>query len=130
MTPDRILYMFLLTPKVMMTRNILKNTRKIALLAKASGMIPRNVVVAPVITDGPISPKAFAIRASLGMLGSCFASKIGTYSGHDGLARKVRHITRLASPSVEVSLKTCPTYSISFTRLGHEERLGTLHLEV
>ena len=60
-----------LTPKEIMTRNILKKTRKITLFAKASGMMPRNVVAAPIITEGPISPKASAIRSSLGMLGSC-----------------------------------------------------------
>ena len=59
-----------LTPKVIITRSILKKTRKITLLAKARGMIPKNVVTAPSITEGPTSPMASAMRASLGILGS------------------------------------------------------------
>lgn len=53
-----------------MIRNILKKTRKITLLANTSGMIPRKVVVAPTITEGPISPRALAMRVSLSTLGS------------------------------------------------------------
>ena len=56
----------------MMMRNILKNTRKTALLAKARGMMPKNVVAAPTMTEGPISPRASAILASFGVLGSWF----------------------------------------------------------
>ena len=59
-----------LTPNVMMTKNILKNTRKMTLFAKALGMMPRKVVIAPTTTDGPISPRARAMRKSLAIVGS------------------------------------------------------------
>ena len=61
----------------MMMRNILKKTRKIALLAKARGMMPRNVVAAPSMTEGPISPRAYAIRRSFAMFGSWVFSRMG-----------------------------------------------------
>ena len=60
-----------LTPNEIMMRNILKKTRKTTLLANASGTMPRKVVAAPTMTEGPISPMASAMRASLGMFGSC-----------------------------------------------------------
>ena len=59
-----------LTPNVMITKNILKNTRKMTLFAKAMGMMPRKVVIAPTTTDGPISPRARAIRKSFAIVGS------------------------------------------------------------
>ena len=65
----------------MMMRNILKKTRKIALLAKARGMMPRNVVAAPTMTEGPISPRASAIRRSFAMLGSWGLAAGGRWSG-------------------------------------------------
>lgn len=51
--------------------NILKNTRKMKLLANTMGMIPRKVVHAPRSTDGPISPSALAILVSFVNPESC-----------------------------------------------------------
>ena len=59
-----------LTPKDMMQRNILKNVRKMTLLANARGTIPMKVVAVPTRIDGPISPRASAILLSLGAFGS------------------------------------------------------------
>ena len=53
-----------LTPKTIIKMNILKKTRKMKLLANAIGMIPKKVVAAPSMTDGPTSPNAFAIWTS------------------------------------------------------------------
>ena len=61
-----------LTPKLMIMMNNLKKTRNMKLLANAMGMMPKKVVAAPTMIDGPISPSALAIRASFGMAGLCF----------------------------------------------------------
>ena len=58
-----------LTPNEMMRMNSLKKTRKMKLLANARGMMPKKVVAAPAMTDGPISPNARAIRSSFGIEG-------------------------------------------------------------
>ena len=58
-----------LTPNAIIKMNILKKTRKTKLLANAIGRMPKKVVAAPSMTDGPTSPRAFAIWASLGVAG-------------------------------------------------------------
>lgn len=60
-----------LTPKKIMTKNILKNTRKTAMSANAIGKIPTKVVAALITTEGPISAKALAILASFDSPGFC-----------------------------------------------------------
>ena len=52
-----------------MSMNTLKKTRNTKLLAKAMGMMPKKVVAAPTVTEGPISPKALAIWSFLGIAG-------------------------------------------------------------
>lgn len=59
-----------LTPNEMMRMNSLKKTRKMKLLANAIGMMPKKVVAAPTMMDGPISPNARAILSSFGVAGS------------------------------------------------------------
>ena len=60
-----------LTPKLMIMMNNLKKTRNMKLLANAMGMMPKKVVAAPTMIDGPISPSVLAIRASFWMAGLC-----------------------------------------------------------
>lgn len=60
-----------LTPKKMMIKNILKNTRKTTMWANAIGKMPRKVVAALITTEGPISPKALAILAAFDSSGFC-----------------------------------------------------------
>lgn len=96
-----------LTPKEMMTRNILKNTRKITLLANASGMIPRNVVAAPTITDGPISPSALAILTSFDVFGSYKQTEVGTPI-NKRIGTQVSNAQSSSCPAVHIGSTSLP----------------------
>lgn len=81
-----------------MNIKFLKTVRNITLFAKARGMIPRNVVTASSITEGPTSPITSAIRASLEMFGSCGAPGWYTwrYSDNIGLVYIFRQLLHIA----------------------------------
>lgn len=103
------------TPNPMMMINILKNTRNTWFRAKAIGMIPKNVVVAPTTTDGPISPIPSAIRTSFGVLGSCERNPTEFYrGGHQTL----HYTVQMVAGALPASISICetPLHSIVYIR--------------
>lgn len=83
---------------MMMMRNILKNTRKTTLEAKAMGTMPSSVVVAPTNTDGPISPMALATRNSVEAHGSC--SICGEHGGQGPSKVDLRLCAAVVAPKI------------------------------
>ena len=83
--------------------------------------MPKNVVAAPTITDGPISPRASAIRASFGTLGSWF------YTG--GRGREAGGGGCVPAAVLEYTISV-PRKSVTTMPLQLESRFGTNLLRI